>query len=216
MIHAILFSMAKILRVIGLFLVIAPLSAMFSEPFYAALLHQFNLDTERWAGPFVTGLFTAFATDWFRYASILAIGLGIGVWAHWLASRADMQRQEGKDQSLVGLINKLKTLKYDLRDLDQSNQSVLTEDEKYPIPILLQQKYRSIAIGLKQMGVSTPTMDGLYGRTYTGVVITFIDTVVPYLSAGQVSDARREAVQFTNVFNLNKQSLLESLAGTQA
>jgi len=127
-----------------------------------------------------------------------------------------MQRQEGKDQSLVGLINKLKTLKYDLRDLDQSNQSVLTEDEKYPIPILLQQKYRSIAIGLKQMGVSTPTMDGLYGRTYTGVVITFIDTVVPYLSAGQVSDARREAVQFTNVFNLNKQSLLESLAGTQA
>ncbi|MEX0956970.1 MAG: hypothetical protein WDZ83_17365 [Rhizobiaceae bacterium] len=77
------------LRVLAIFLIAAPFSAMFAEPFFEAVLDQMGIATERWAAPVVTAMFEVFASDGFRFVSVAAIGVGIGIWVHWLASRFD-------------------------------------------------------------------------------------------------------------------------------
>lgn len=87
-------NMAKWLRLIGLFFIIGPFSAMFAEPFFEAVFDKLGWDTEDLAGPLVTAMFELFAESWFRYSSVAAIGMGTGVWLHWLATRFDRRRSQ--------------------------------------------------------------------------------------------------------------------------
>lgn len=71
-----------------------PLSAMFSEPFFEKLFDILGWNTEDFAGPFLMALSEVLTSEWFHYSATLAIGFGVGVWAHWIASKYDKKRNK--------------------------------------------------------------------------------------------------------------------------
>ena len=81
--------MSSYLRTIALLLVFGPIFAMLAEPFFAAIFDYLEWDTEDWAVPAVSFLAEIIASYWFRVCATLAIGFGIGVWGHWVATRFD-------------------------------------------------------------------------------------------------------------------------------
>jgi len=69
------------LRIAGVFLFLAPFTAMFGEPFYEALFDLLGWDSETWAAPAMTWVFGNTGLLFF------AMGVGVGIWVHYLALR---------------------------------------------------------------------------------------------------------------------------------
>ncbi|MCP5036056.1 MAG: hypothetical protein GY945_00475 [Rhodobacteraceae bacterium] len=73
--------MLKHLRTISLILIIAPLSAMFIEPFFEKSFDILGLDSENWAAP---------TLQWFhehRPWLTFLLGVGVGIWGYSFAQK---------------------------------------------------------------------------------------------------------------------------------
>ncbi|EBA12384.1 hypothetical protein [Roseobacter sp. CCS2] len=80
------------LRIIGVFLFLAPFTAMFGEPFYEALFDRLGWDTETLAGPVMNWVSenTAVLT--------LAMGLGAGIWIHYWGQKVSARMGDSEKE----------------------------------------------------------------------------------------------------------------------
>ncbi|WP_417686378.1 hypothetical protein [Roseibium sp.] len=75
--------------------IIAAAVAMFAEPFFEELYSQLGVDTSRWVTPALNFIISESG----KLTIALAIGFGVGVLAHWLATKWDRyhSRDSGKN-----------------------------------------------------------------------------------------------------------------------
>ncbi len=84
--------MAKLIRFVAVFFFLAPITAMFSEPFFEAVFDLIGWDTESWAAPFTRAVMTASSfigsPALVSLTTYLAV-FGVGVWLHYIATIRD-------------------------------------------------------------------------------------------------------------------------------
>lgn len=88
--------MGKMLRYILLSIlgvaILAAFFAMLFEPFFAALLVRFEIDSSSWVDP----MLEVFANRWVHVILAGLLGATLGAWAHWGASKFDAPRDRIK------------------------------------------------------------------------------------------------------------------------
>jgi hypothetical protein len=159
------FLMAKLIRFVAIFFVLAPITAMFSEPFFEAIFDGLGWDTESWAGPFVqfiTGLSAFLLKPNILSTSYMLGAIGIGVWVHWLATRVDGNRPSKADE-FAGLSNMIHNVRNEIFDGAKNDRGEVDFESRNRQSEL---RLRALYSELKSLGLRPPNYDGETNHTF--------------------------------------------------
>ena len=169
--------MGGYLRLFAAFIIFAPLSAMFSEPFFEALYDAMGWDTEDLAGPVFRTFSGMTALPYFWQVSIALVFLGAGVWLHYLATRYDRNNLP----YAVKLAKEVRDLSTDIAFRGQ-----------YPLPQPeLMSRYEIVSRKLNKLGIPMAPFSSGDPTEFLAGARTALDRIEPYLSANNVKDLRR-------------------------
>lgn len=183
--------MGNLIRFVAVFLVLAPFTAMFSEPFFEAIFDGLGWDTESWAGPFVqfTMELTAFVLKPdVLYASYVLGAIGFGVWLHWLATRVDSKRPSKADR-----FSSLSSMIYNVRNeiLNGSKNGVgevdfTSRNRKSEL------RLRALYSELRSLGLSPPNYDREGNQAFNIGHYSYLQTLEPFAERGNIAEAKRQ------------------------
>ncbi|MGJ8587678.1 MAG: hypothetical protein ACSHXW_05955 [Yoonia sp.] len=181
--------MAYYIRILAGLFVLAPLAAMFSEPFFEALFDILDWDTESFAAPALAFAQNMVSHDYFWNVSIGLTAVGFGVWLHYLATRYDgsVPSKAMRFQSLYSLIESVTDEWFNSfrtagggHDFDKTN---------YPAELRRKVLYAELV----KVGIKPPDFTDLDNLTANIGHYSFMKCLGPFAALGQLKEAKREA-----------------------
>ncbi len=190
--------MGKFLRNIAILFIFAPLSAMLSEPFYAALLDFFGWDTEDLAGPLVRWVTSMNAAPAFLAISTGMIGLGLGIWLHYLAAMFDRKQKPNAGLLFGDISFSLNTIRKPIDRFISHPQPISAKVRIIDpsLPIQIQARVKSVFVRLQELGIKTPIIGEKVGVDDARNLIAYIDTIYPFVANSQINEAKKEASDY--------------------
>ncbi len=191
--------MAKLLRFVAVFFVLAPITAMFSEPFFEAVFDHLGWDTESWAGPFVQIVLEASA--YIDHPNVLLLtyimgAVGAGVWMHWLAVRVDSKRPSKADTfaSLSYMISNVRNEIFDGTKDSWGQNPFSTKNRKVDL------RLKALYSELRSLGFQPPNYDSYSGKTFYIGHYSYLQTLEPFAERGNIKEAKRQGKATTAEF----------------
>ena len=180
--------MASTSRILSLLLIFGPLAAMFSEPFYAAVYDLLGWDTEDLAGPFLLFLQRMTGSAIFLPSALGFMGVGLGVWLHYLAIRFDKRRPSTSD-SFVDLHDEIGSLRNELWQSLRGDDGIINfESPIYEVKL----KLRSLDTRLKKIGLGLNLLEDWSLTDQRLMMTIWLQILQVYSKDGMIALAREE------------------------
>jgi len=183
---------------------------MLSEPFFEELYNRLGWDTENFAAPIVSWIFDMTALPFFWPVSLGMIGLGAGVWLHFLAVTFDRRSAPKKQMhQLSYTIYKVR------RDLDsfvmypQTSRRVTITNPTAPTDETA--STRSLLVSLSNFGVQTPKSGPSINVDEARMISEYLATISSFVSNGQKKECQKVAKEFLASIKGERPRLLSRL-----
>ena len=163
---------------------------MFSEPFYAAVYDLLGWDTEDLAGPFLLFLQRMRMTGSaiFLPSALGFMGVGLGVWLHYLAIRFD-KRRPSKSDSFVDFHHEIGSLRNELWQSLRGDDGIINfESPIYEVNL----KLHSLDTRLKKIGLGLNLLEDWSLTDQRLMMTIWLQILQAYSKDGMIALAREE------------------------
>lgn len=150
--------MAKFIRLLALLFVVAPITAMFSEPFFEAIFDGLGVDTENWAKPLLA-LFSNFSgLQVLAPIPVALVSLGFGVWVHYFVSIID-RKKPTKSEKLYLISHEITFVNNRIRKMRQLwDDPFATQDNKGVWDASVYGEVLALSNKLRNLGIPFPDL----------------------------------------------------------
>lgn len=187
--------MGSKIRFLAAIFILGPLSAMLVEPFFEALYDRLEWDTEDFVAPIVRWLSGMTALPSFWPVSMGMIGLGVGVWLHYLAWAFDRKARPKERMPSLGhsLSHILKKLNYFVKH-PQTDKRVQVINPTVPTGETA--TIRSLMVSLKEFGIPVPRVGSSVNVGEARMISEYLATISSFVSNNQKRECKRVAQEF--------------------
>lgn len=181
--------MGAAIRYVLLGIVLAGFGAQLVEPFAAEIYKRLGLDSAEWVEPVATILENEAAWP----AFLVIVGMTVGAWLHWLASKWDRRSDHKSSARQTALTMIQPNLGIKCKALAQRIRESNAPFGRSKGMVRLLSEYDVVRWGLRDLGVNLPVRkDSDDPEVFLRSMVPALEKLHPYLFANRLDDWRAE------------------------